>query len=442
MLATFLNLGRVVHIICHSITLKDPTVNKTLNLKLMLTLLITWSSLSAETSVLNQVKTPLHTLLCQIKEQSIKNANELSHMASQSLDLMQQITQELESKQSPHQRIHELFLEICNCINPEDGTVVDLANIQPHDVRLLRKKITACNNYISGNNTFATMHLFKKITDFNETVLLCIEDAVELQLGFLNRTIDYLVYRPMEWMAENKLLTACCATVIVTGVVYYFYRPNNNDNNTLAGKNIRGITLVRGDITQQIFNDPQHAAIVNAANPPMLGGGGIDGVIHLAAGPGLRAECQNVPVDANGERCPIGQARITGGHNLAPLRIIHTVGPDTRIPAQNAQRQALLGDAYESSLNLAEDNQIRHIALPSISTGIFRYPIQEAAQIAVDNAIQRIQQVNNPIEEIRFVTFDQNDFDVYRQVLAERCNLQEQIPLAGTANGLHCFNPK
>ena len=139
-----------------------------------------------------------------------------------------------------------------------------------------------------------------------------------------------------------------------------------------------------GDITNLQFNDPEHAAIVNAANELMLGGGGIDGAIHRAAGPGLRQECAAVPQVRHGVRCPTGEARITGGHNLAPVSIIHTVGPDIRprggVPSGGDARR--LENCYQNVLHVAQQNGVTEVAVPSISTGVFAYPLPAAAAVA------------------------------------------------------------
>jgi O-acetyl-ADP-ribose deacetylase (regulator of RNase III) len=127
------------------------------------------------------------------------------------------------------------------------------------------------------------------------------------------------------------------------------------------------LAVVEGDITRQ-----QVEAIVNAANSSLLGGGGVDGAIHRAAGPGLVAECRQL----NG--CPTGQARITGGYDLAARWVIHTVGPIWRGGDQDEDQ--LLAQCYQNSLALAEANKIKTIAFPSISTGAYGFPMARAAK--------------------------------------------------------------
>jgi len=136
------------------------------------------------------------------------------------------------------------------------------------------------------------------------------------------------------------------------------------------------IQTVLGDITA-IAAD----AIVNAANEIMLGGGGVDGAIHRAAGLGLYDECLLVPADANGVRCPTGEARITGGHGLPARHVIHTVGPVYRDGLHGEPE--LLANCYRNSLALAAQKGLHTIAFPSISTGAYRYPAEDAAAIAV-----------------------------------------------------------
>lgn len=134
------------------------------------------------------------------------------------------------------------------------------------------------------------------------------------------------------------------------------------------------ITIIQGDITKAEVD-----AIVNAANSKMLGGGGVDGAIHRAAGPELLAACKKVPAK-NGVRCPAGEARITGAGNLKAKYVIHTVGPRYGVDKPADQ---LLASAYQNSLDLALSHGCRSIAFPAISCGVYGYPPKEAAHIAV-----------------------------------------------------------
>ena len=135
--------------------------------------------------------------------------------------------------------------------------------------------------------------------------------------------------------------------------------------------------IVRGDITTLALD-----AIVNAANERMLGGGGVDGAIHRAAGPQLLQACRAVPEVSPGVRCPTGQARITPGFRLAARYVIHTVGPIWQGGASG--EPALLAACYRNSLQLAADHGIASLAFPAISCGVYGYPIDRAARIAVD----------------------------------------------------------
>lgn len=139
------------------------------------------------------------------------------------------------------------------------------------------------------------------------------------------------------------------------------------------------IDILQGDITEAHSD-----AIVNAANPKMLGGGGVDGAIHRAAGPQLLAQCRKVKA-VNGIRCPFGQARITPAGNLAAKYVIHAVGPIYRNEANPA---AVLASCYLASLNLALEHGCHSIAFPAISCGAYGYPHQEAAEIALKCCMQ------------------------------------------------------
>lgn len=157
------------------------------------------------------------------------------------------------------------------------------------------------------------------------------------------------------------------------------------------------ITIVRGDITRAEVD-----AVVNAANERMLGGGGVDGAIHRAAGPELLEACRAVPEVRPGVRCPTGDARVTPGFAMAAQYVIHTVGPRYSTPGA----PALLASAFRSSLALASDQaDIRTVALPAVSCGVYGYPIEEAAVIALRVARER----EWSLDEIRFVLFSESD---------------------------------
>ncbi len=159
------------------------------------------------------------------------------------------------------------------------------------------------------------------------------------------------------------------------------------------------IEFIKGDIT-----DMDTVAIVNAANSSLMGGGGVDGAIHRAAGPGLNAECARIG------SCKTGQAVITSGCNLKAKYIIHTVGPVWRGGTYN--EADLLASCYKSSLKLAEDKGIKTIAFPSISTGVYGYPIEQAADIAVKSVADRLKN-GSKIEKVTFVLFSDADYKTY-----------------------------
>lgn len=161
-------------------------------------------------------------------------------------------------------------------------------------------------------------------------------------------------------------------------------------------------SVQQGDITQL-----QIQAIVNAANPACLGGAGIDGAIHVAAGPGLLEECRRLS-EIGGIRCPTGEAVLTGSGNLAPRieRIIHTAGPDMRTDPPNGEE--LLRSCYRSILSVAALHRIREIAFPSISTGTYQYPFDAATRVAMQTVQDLVRQLpSDMFNRIVFVYFDQ-----------------------------------
>jgi O-acetyl-ADP-ribose deacetylase (regulator of RNase III) len=165
------------------------------------------------------------------------------------------------------------------------------------------------------------------------------------------------------------------------------------------------IELVKGDITI-LYTD----AIVNAANTSLLGGGGVDGAIHNAAGPELLIECESL------KGCETGQSKITRGYRLKAKHIIHTVGP---VWSDGCHDEcSLLASCYHSSLSLAKEKKIKTIAFPNISTGIYGFPKKIAALIAVDETKKFLNENNLP-EKVIFVAYDDDNYETYRKLLEQ-----------------------
>jgi O-acetyl-ADP-ribose deacetylase (regulator of RNase III) len=171
------------------------------------------------------------------------------------------------------------------------------------------------------------------------------------------------------------------------------------------------LTLVQGDITKQSTE-----AIVNAANSSLMGGGGVDGAIHRAGGSKILEECKQI-VSKQG-RLPTGKAVITTGGNLPAKYVIHTVGPIWRDGQHDEAK--LLASAYQESLKLAEENKLRSISFPSISTGAYGYPVDEAAKVALRAVIPFLKKEGMSIKEVRFVLFDSKTYEAYQKVLKEK----------------------
>lgn len=167
------------------------------------------------------------------------------------------------------------------------------------------------------------------------------------------------------------------------------------------------IEVVQGDITKM-----QVDAIVNAANTSLLGGGGVDGAIHRAAGPQLLEECRKL----NG--CETGQAKITQGYNLPARHVVHTVGPVWQ--GGKSGEDELLAGCYRNSLRLAQQHGLAAIAFPSISTGAYRFPLERACRIAV-REVKQFLAAQDQVKKVFFVCFSDGDASVYQRILAEQC---------------------
>lgn len=165
------------------------------------------------------------------------------------------------------------------------------------------------------------------------------------------------------------------------------------------------LRLIKGDITKV------HAdAIVNAANTSLLGGGGVDGAIHRAAGPMLLEECRTLG------GCPVGEARITGGYNLPARFVIHTVGPVWN--GGNHGEPEKLASCYHNSLLLAFEHQCKTVAFPGISTGVYGYPKEKAAVIAI-NEVKKFLETHDFPKEVIFVVFDDESYRIYDKLLQQ-----------------------
>ena len=171
-----------------------------------------------------------------------------------------------------------------------------------------------------------------------------------------------------------------------------------------SGRTDVALQVIRADITTLDVD-----AIVNAANESLLGGGGVDGAIHRAAGPELLEECRKAAP------CPTGEARITGGYRLPARHVIHTVGPVWRDGANGEDE--LLAACYRNALALAEAHAITSIAFPSISTGIYGFPAGRAARIAVETVAAEARQ-SDVLEKVVFCCFDDRAADLHRAALA------------------------
>jgi O-acetyl-ADP-ribose deacetylase len=164
--------------------------------------------------------------------------------------------------------------------------------------------------------------------------------------------------------------------------------------------------VIHGDITRQEVD-----AIVNAANTSLMGGGGVDGAIHRAGGPKILEECRAI-IARQGE-CKTGEAVITSGGNLPAKYVIHTVGP---VWNGNPKEDGLLANAYYNSMRLAIENRVQTIAFPNISTGIYGFPKQRAAEIAIKTVLKFCDDRKYPIKVV-FVCFDAENLTIYRQLL-------------------------
>jgi O-acetyl-ADP-ribose deacetylase (regulator of RNase III) len=166
------------------------------------------------------------------------------------------------------------------------------------------------------------------------------------------------------------------------------------------------ITLVRGDITEQDVD-----AVVNAANSSLMGGGGVDGAIHRKGGPAILEECKRIRAERFAEGLPTGRAVATTAGSLPARWVIHTVGP---VYSTSEDRSDLLASCHVESLRVADEVGAGTVAFPAISTGVYGYPVDEAAPVA----LRAVRKADTRVEEVRFVLFDEPAFDAFDRALA------------------------
>lgn len=182
----------------------------------------------------------------------------------------------------------------------------------------------------------------------------------------------------------------------------------------MATKQINGTTLklIQGDITEQDVD-----AVVNAANSSLMGGGGVDGAIHRKGGDAILAECKEIRDTEYPDGLPTGEAVITTAGKLPANYVIHTVGP--RWSDGHSGEREKLSNAYRNSLEIAAEEGLNSVAFPSISTGAYGYPIDQAARAALETVTEFLEDSDAGIDEVRFVLFSEDDLATYEEALAE-----------------------
>lgn len=187
--------------------------------------------------------------------------------------------------------------------------------------------------------------------------------------------------------------------------IYFSRSLQEEDIMTYSTAAIHHIHIKKGDITREDVD-----AIVNAANPSLLGGGGVDGAIHRAAGPGLLAECRTLG------GCAHGEAKITKGYNLKARHVIHTPGPVYR-DGNHGEKEILIG-SYRNCMKIAKENSLLSIAFPAISTGVYGYPKQEGCNVALGTVLDFMTR-ENYIIDVYFVLFDNENYNIYLSEFAK-----------------------
>lgn len=247
--------------------------------------------------------------------------------------------------------------------------------------------------------------LFRSIMRLNTAKILVMEP--QLCEGGVQGYVNSL-FSEINIQVTNAYFAPTSSSVTATIPTTPVAQPKNVQAPTISGQISTSsndeIKVIVADITTLSVD-----AIVNAANASLSPGGGICGAIHDAAGAQLAIECRNIG------NCPTGQSRITSAYNLPCKKVIHTVGPDCRVPYQNTNRKELLRSCYNTCLDLVEQNNLKSIAFCCISTGIFNYPHKEAAQIAIDTIRERLQQGLDC--EVTICCYYTNDRDIYEELL-------------------------
>ncbi|GAV62496.1 Macro domain-containing protein [Cephalotus follicularis] len=254
------------------------------------------------------------------------------------------------------------------------------------------------------------MHLVKLI---NTMMIICrIAKAPQIlrpriQCNIISTNITKLTSTLLPSSLSTKKRSLLESGIVGSGVVVVrvSMMSSGTHDGRFALSETSTLILKKGNITQW-FVDGSSDAIVNPANERMLGGGGADGAIHRAAGPELREACYKVPEVRPGVRCPTGEARITPGFKLPASYVIHTVGP---IYDMDSNPQASLRSAYENSLKVAKEKNIQYIAFTAISCGVYGYPFEEAATIAIST----IKEFANYFKEVHFVLFSDEIYNVW-----------------------------
>jgi O-acetyl-ADP-ribose deacetylase (regulator of RNase III) len=184
-----------------------------------------------------------------------------------------------------------------------------------------------------------------------------------------------------------------------------------SENNCEFQIGMAKLRLVQGDITEM-----ETDAIVNAANPSLMGGGGVDGAIHRKGGPKILEECKRIRASEWPNGLPTGKAVITTGGNLKAKYVIHTVGPVWQ--GGKSGEAELLAEAYRNSLKLAASKGLKTIAFPSISTGAYGYPVEKASRIAL-STVKEFLEKEDKLEEVTLVLFTKHDFEIYKEAAKE-----------------------